>query len=413
MVSGDQINRQTSLKTDTMNEATILNKFLAVVTPKMHKVRRASLASSVSSLLRGANASVTSIGRGICSGAYEKHRIKRADRLLSNKHVQSDALTIYGALYNQFVGNSLRPIILIDWSDLDTHKGCFLLRASVACNGRGVAIYQEIHDVSTKETPRTHKAFLVKLSTIINQQATPIIVTDAGYKTVWFREVKALGWDFAGRVRKPMMYVNKKQEWEHIDELYKQAKRRPKSFNGQICRSRPLACTLVLFKGKNKGRHSLTQHNIRRQSKCSKVHAKGATDPWLIATSLPRTKHTAKKLVTIYKMRMQIEEEFRDIKSSLFGLGFEHHKSRCIKRIAVLILIATLASILANIIGLAMTLAGVHKRYQANTLKTRRVLSFHYLGLRGYVDKYFTLLTGQYEIAVTHIRHMINENSYD
>jgi hypothetical protein len=47
---------------------------------------------------------------------------------------------------------------------------------------------------------------------------------------------------------------------------------------------------------------------------------------------------------------MQIEEEFRDIKSSLFGLGFEHHKSRCVHRIAVLILIATLASILANII---------------------------------------------------------------
>jgi transposase len=106
----------------------------------------------------------------------------------------------------------------------------------------------------------------------------------------------------------------------------------------------------VLFKGKNKGRHSLTRHNLTRQSKCSKVHARGATDPWLIATSLPRTKSLGKKIVAIYRLRMQIEEEFRDIKSSLFGLGFEHHKSRCVHRIAVLILIATLASILANII---------------------------------------------------------------
>jgi hypothetical protein len=50
----DQINRQTSLKTNTMNEVVILNKFLTSVMPKMHKVRRASLTSCVRSLLNGA-----------------------------------------------------------------------------------------------------------------------------------------------------------------------------------------------------------------------------------------------------------------------------------------------------------------------------------------------------------------------
>lgn len=111
-------------------------------------------------------------------------------------------------------------------------------------------------------------------------------------------------------------------------------------------------------------------------------------------------------------MRMQIEEEFRDVKSSLFGLGFEHHKSRNITRIAVLILIATLASILANIIGIAINRAGLHLRYQANTAVTRRVLSFHYLGLRGYVDKYFILLKEQYEDAIICLRDTISANGY-
>ncbi|WP_297818268.1 transposase [uncultured Paraglaciecola sp.] len=119
-----------------------------------------------------------------------------------------------------------------------------------------------------------------------------------------------------------MMYVNQKEDWEHTSELYKRATSQPIGFTSHICRSQPLACTLVLFKGKNKGRHSLTRHNITRQSKCSKVHARGATDPWLIATSLPRTKSLGKKIVAIYRLRMQIEEEFRDIKSSLFGIGF-------------------------------------------------------------------------------------------
>jgi hypothetical protein len=99
-----------------------------------------------------------------------------------------------------------------------------------------------------------------------------------------------LGWDFAGRVRKSMMYVNQKEDWEHTSELYKRATSQPIGLTSHICRSQPLVCTLVLFKGKSKGRHSLTQHNIPRKSKCSKVHARGATDPWLIATSLPRTK---------------------------------------------------------------------------------------------------------------------------
>jgi hypothetical protein len=166
-----------------------------------------------------------------------------------------------------------------------------------------------------------------------------------------------------------MMYANQQEDWEHTSELYKKATGQPIGFASHICRSRPLACTLVLFLGKKKGRHSLTRHNIPRQSKSSKVHVRGATDPWLIATSLPRTKYLGKKIVAIYRLRMQIEEEFRDIKSRLFGLGFEHHKSRCVQRITILILIATLASILANIIGLAMFMAGLHLRYQANTVK--------------------------------------------
>jgi hypothetical protein len=75
-----------------------------------------------------------------------------------------------------------------------------------------------------------------------------------------------------------------------------------------------------------------------------------------------------------------------------------------------IILIATLASILANIIGLAMFMAGLHFRYQANTVKKRRVLSLHYLGLRGYVNKRLILLCDHYEAAVLNLRTMIAAN---
>jgi hypothetical protein len=82
-----------------MNEVVILKKHLTAVTPKMHKVRRASLTSCVSSLLNGAKASVTGMGLGILSSASEKHCIKQADCLLSNKHIVNGQLPIYRAIY--------------------------------------------------------------------------------------------------------------------------------------------------------------------------------------------------------------------------------------------------------------------------------------------------------------------------
>jgi hypothetical protein len=62
----------------------------------------------------------------------------------------------YQSIYTQYAHASSRPIILIDWSDLDMHKGCFLLRAAVAFNSQGVAIYHEVHVMSTKEKLWTH-----------------------------------------------------------------------------------------------------------------------------------------------------------------------------------------------------------------------------------------------------------------
>jgi hypothetical protein len=67
---------------------------------------------------------------------------------------------------------------------------------------------------------------------------------------------------------------------------------------------------------------------------------------------------------------MQIEEEFRDIKSSLFGLDFEHQK-------------AGMGSVLqcsSSSSPLAILLVGLQRRYQMSTVKNKQVLSFHYLG---------------------------------
>ncbi|WP_067344666.1 transposase [Marinomonas spartinae] len=87
-------------------------------------------------------------------------------------------------------------------------------------------------------------------------------------------------------------------------------------------------CHLVLYKGKPKGRHSLNQDGSTKASKTSLTAARGAKEPWLLVSSFPKNRSFAKKSVKVYQTRMQIEESFRDIKSTKFGLGFEHNHTK-------------------------------------------------------------------------------------
>jgi transposase len=118
-------------------------------------------------------------------------------------------------------------------------------------------------------------------------------------------------------------------------------------------------------------------------AKLSLKHAEGATDPWLLATSLPSHRNLSKQVVGIYRQRMQIEEGFRDMKSTQFGLGFEQNKSTKLSRLAILVLLTTLASVIAILLGMALVIANKHRRFQANS-QVKQVLSFHFLGLRAW-----------------------------
>ncbi len=206
-----------------MNAPAMLTKILSLVSFNMHKTRQRALIACVQSLVAGNVATVTSMGRGIRSKAYEKHRIKRADRLLSNHHLLGEVPSLYMAVSHLFC-HAEHPVIAVDWSDLDDHKGRFLLRATMTVKGRPVTLYQEVHCNRTKEKPATHEQFLARLSSILPSHCQPIIVTDAGFKSPWFRQVLALGWYVVGRVRKPHFYsLDQGNQWQCISTLHQQA----------------------------------------------------------------------------------------------------------------------------------------------------------------------------------------------
>ncbi|TAP19303.1 transposase, partial [Alteromonas sp. KUL17] len=56
-----------------MNAPSIVNKVVTLVSYNMHKTRLNAVTACVKSLLNGSAATVTSIGRGVNTKAFEKH----------------------------------------------------------------------------------------------------------------------------------------------------------------------------------------------------------------------------------------------------------------------------------------------------------------------------------------------------
>lgn len=396
-----------------MQAQQVLHGILQRTCGSMHKKRRESLQANVMSALTGRHLSVTQLGRGIDSDAKEKHCIKRADRLLSNRHLFAERECLYAAICAQLLAGVHHPVILVDWSDLDQNRRHFLLRASLSVAGRSLTLYEEVHTLHTKDKPATHQAFLRRFHALVPAQCEPVVITDAGFRVPWFQQVEVLGWHWVSRVRnRNWVELNGDGWWYPVKSLHQEATRTPKALGqAKLTWQQAWPCRLVLFKEKAKGRVHLTQHARPARSRKSRHHATSAREPWLLATSLPLKRQLAKHVVSLYRQRMQIEEAFRDLKSTRFGLGFEAHIAFQPHRVAILLLIATLVFLVAWLLGKAVERTHQHRAYQANTVRNRLVLSTIFLGLRVINDSRVTLCNDDINDAIQCLQHQIVQNS--
>ena len=386
-----------------------VHHFLTHTCHGIHAARRKAIEVSVLAALTGHRLTGTALGRSIASTAQEKHCIKRADRLLSNRQLHAERLLVYTALSHRLIGSTQRPVILVDWSDLDASKTHFLLRASLPLRGRALTVYEEVHPAKTKEKPQTHTVFLERLRQVLPEGCRPVIITDAGFRTPWFKQVEQRGWDWLGRVRqRQKVQWTTDEAWVAWTTLYAQATRTPKALGHvRLTESNPLDCQLVLYKAKPKGRRKTNRLGHRARASHSEKHATRQREPWLLATSLPINAFRAKKVVTLYALRMQREEAFRDLKSSRFGLSLAYSMTRSLARLQVLLLLASLALFVLWLMGQAVELTGQHRHYQANTMRKRAVLSTIFLGFQVIGDQRVTLCQDHIHAAASALRDII------
>ncbi len=212
----------------------------------------------------------------------------------------------------------------------------------------------------------------------------PIIVTDPSFKVPWFKLIEQQGWDFVGRIRGNSMCHTTDYGWLSCQVLFKEARKRPKAFAGnKLTVQSEYPAQLILHKKTIKGRSKLTKLEEKSRASCSIDESRSAREPWLLATNLSvENAKSIQQVISAYRSRMQIEESFRDNKSARYGLSLDWQDCKCPDRLAVLVLIGTLAHTLLIFIGLSGVRAGLHRQFQANTTQHKVVLSYAYLALR-------------------------------
>ena len=347
----------------------------------MHRARLRAVMSGVESLLRGHRLSIAGLGRSLRSNALTKHTIKRMDRLAGNVHVHRERLSVYQTLSRRLLGERQRPVLIVDWSDARSDRSLQLLRASMVLDGRSVTVYEEIHPLSQFDNRGVRARFLRQLQKCLPVGCRPIVVSDAGFRVSWYEQIEALGWDWVGRVRgRALCELDGDGCWRQVSEIYQRARKTPRALGrAKLTESRQHRCYLHLVRQPKRGRQKTTMYGGKAASTHSQACASRHREPWLLATSLDAP--CAKKICQLYAQRTQIEGSFRDLKNTQWGFNLRAHRSRCPKRLEVLVMLATLATFVAWLVGFAATTRGLHRRYQANTSR-RRVLSIVYLGLQ-------------------------------
>ncbi|WP_059436499.1 IS4 family transposase [Anaeromyxobacter sp. PSR-1] len=352
----------------------MLATFLGAHVSTVHKARVVAVFAAVAALVRGGEIALSRLGRAIAIRTTAKHGIKRIDRLYGNGHVLNERQFFYRGIAHGVLRDRPRPAVLVDWTEVG--GGMRVLAAAAPCSGRAVIIYAEVHPLRHYANPRVEARFLRRLAEVLPPASRPIIVTDAGFRAPWIRQVLNLGWDFVARVRGRAYVRPAGGAWLRFDKLYDAARVKAKDLGPcLVTRYQPYSCRVVVVRKRRRWRAA--QRRLALDSR-ERQEVQAAREPWVLATSIQDI--DADGIVATYASRMQIEEAFRDAKSSRFGWAMEAACTARPGRVEVMVLLAALASLLILMVGISAEGAGLHRKYQANTISTRRVLALTTLG---------------------------------
>lgn len=350
----------------------VCHDFFRDALASFHQYRQRGLIDATVALINGASLTLTSIGRFLPGRAQVKNKIKRIDRLLGNESLQRDIPLIFESVISMLTSPLSLCVIAVDWSGYPSQEH-HVLRASLLCDGRSIPLLSQIVPSEKQNNSLIQKQFLDSLAKSVPPGARVIIITDAGFQSAWFHHIKSLGWDFIGRIRNNVQFCldEEPETWLKVSDC--PGDKTPKYIG---------AGTLVKEKKKSIHGHFYTYKKSPKgrknkrpaYAKADKEHRRSTQESWIIFSSTDG--YRPREIMKLYSRRMQIEQNFRDEKSERFGFGLRASYSRSAGRMLVLSLLATLSTIVLWLLGYHIENKGLHLRYQANSIKSRRVISY-------------------------------------
>ena len=358
-----------------MRALEILHDEIRQSIPFMHAARWTALWRTVLALVSGKKLWLTALGRALPSDAMGKHAIKAVDRLLGNKLLYRDRRRIAAAIARLVIKQRAAVLVLVDTVEI-RHKVIGFV-ASIAHQGRSIPIWStKVRSYRVKASGC--RAFLDGLRAVLPPDCRPTLITDGGFEAEWFDYVQSLGWDYIGRVRGANKFIDLDGRKLSCPDLHRTAGRRARNVRGlAFPAKKPRSRRVVLSKPPvSRHRRKKTRRGLDNDTNY-RHYRKNAHEPLILTTSLTCR---PQKIVDLYAVRMQIEQNFRDLKNHRWGWSLRHCRSRSKQRIELLLLIGALATLVQHVVGYAGELGNLHHRHQANTVRTRRVLSFFVLG---------------------------------
>lgn len=316
----------------------------------MRRSRRKTLAALVASAMQMRGVGVLALGRAMAGAVGAKHCIKRVWRFLRNDQVECEAVA--AALLRRLAPCRGPIVVLVDWTDLSPFMQLvfalprsgrslpFLCRTIAKKAGSGSMVEAE-------------EAALAALERICPPGRQLVLVADRGFgHTRWLESVKNRGWSYVQRLS-GRLYVEKYDYFGQLKDL-------------------------GVRRGSPSRDHGLVQLTLEKPltSRVVTTFARKAKEPWYLATNLDVI---PQEVTRLYRLRMAIEETFRDWKNRNWGLGLDVVRLSEPARHDRLFVVLALAYTFLCAFGAAAEQLDLDRLLKANTSR-ERVLNLARMG---------------------------------
>jgi hypothetical protein len=263
-----------------------------------HKTRLLTLSALLWGYLKSGVLGVAAIARGVESDTSTRHSIKRVWRFLRN--INTDPQVVMAALVKEAEALGCPMIVALDWVEL--RGGMRALVASL-CIAKGRALpvaWTVVHaNKFFRSQNNIENGFMRLFGAFLTDPGRAVIVADRGFRRASFLSLlDYLGFGYVVRVAEKVTVRG--EVHEGLLSEYGIREREEVDFGRVWYREDEIIATRIVSRW-----------------------ARGSAEPWHLATN---TKKSLNKICSIYALRMEEEESFRDLKSHRYGAALRYVK---------------------------------------------------------------------------------------